>query len=77
MRKLLPRFLILAVLLVCLSYVSSVQADPPCPLGCHDSCRAQVEACQHECDGEPQCLDKCKDKFQPCFAYCDWVCGPE
>ena len=77
MRRLLPRFLILITLVVCLSYVSSVRADPPCPLNCYANCHALVDDCNHECQGQPGCEDKCKEKHAPCFAYCLWVCGPE
>jgi len=80
MRKLLSRFFVLAVLLGCLSLFSTMnsqaKAIPPCPENCHADCHALENACIAGCPSEA-CVNKCIAKYASCFAYCDWVCGPE
>lgn len=81
MKKIMSRYLILAVLLGCLGFISTanfrVRANPPCPLNCHNNCRADYDICFAGCCGDPNCEEGCAKTRNQCLAYCDWVCGPE
>jgi hypothetical protein len=80
MKKLLSRFLVLAVLLGCLGSVSVLNSQarviPPCPENCRTDCKDAYLACVAGCTDDP-CITDCKDGLIACYAYCDWVCGPE
>ena len=78
MRKLMSRYLVLAMLIGCLGLISAVEfkADPPCPENCHTTCKSQFEACVAACPDDGPCVTACKSAFDACWAYCNWVCGP-
>ena len=80
MKKLLSRFLVLAVLVACLGSISVLNSQakpiPPCPENCRTDCKDAFLACVAACSDDP-CITSCKDGLIACFAYCDWVCGPE
>jgi hypothetical protein len=81
MKKLLSRYFVLVFLLGCLGLITAADlragANPPCPLGCHNNCRAELYDCLQECDGQRGCEPKCLNELHACIDYCDWVCGPE
>jgi len=80
MKKLMSRYLVLVTLAVCLGLFSAVEfrADPYCPEGCHDNCRASFAMCEYQCNFDEGCIrENCNKPFNQCIAYCNWVCGPE
>lgn len=81
MKKIMSRGLVLVGLLTCLGLVSAIDfrtnaQNPPCPINCHNDCRAVYDDCVHECNDE-DCVGQCQKNLNRCLAYCDWVCGPE